>query len=153
VLGRTGELLVLIRYTMSAGLREWWLVHDESELVAALERAQIRYGRSDAVELHVTEGLVHRGNNHDSLQRQALSIVETTDVVMACRRKGDAQLRDVFETDDPSDIAEWFAEERDGQILVLPHPLLAGDEFYPDVGDRFLAYAPLPSGDVKLGAY
>ena len=150
-LRRKGELLVLIRHIY--GLREWWLVTDRAELERALARLSLQNGSSDAVELYATGELPFRGTDPKPLKARALDIVRETDVVMACKRQGDPELRDVDETNEATDIEAWFAEPHDGVLLVGAHPLLVHDQFFPQVDDAYLAYSPLANGSVKPGSY
>jgi hypothetical protein len=149
-LSRRGELLVFIRHNL--GLREWWLVSDESELDQALRQATGNNERSDAIELYTGE-FPHRGSDTEALKRTALEVVKQTDVVLAARHDGDPRLADVEETDEIEFIDEWFRKPHEGQVLVGSHPLLTHDDFWPDVDDCFLAYSELPDGTVRPGSY
>jgi hypothetical protein len=158
-LRRAGEALVLIRYTMAGGLRDWFLVRTPVELDEALAKVSGSYGRSDAVEVYATGELPHRGDDREQLRSAALAILQgtdvlvATDVVMACRQDGNAELQDVSETDDPEYVDEWFEAVHEGELLVGSHPLLTHDHFYPDRNDAFLAYGVTDDGTVVPGAY
>jgi hypothetical protein len=150
-LARVGELLILIRHTH--GVREWWMVSDEVELERALSRVTIAFGCSDSVEAHATRELPYRGGELTWLREKALDVLSSSDVVLACMRDGDPELHDVVETDEIEEVDEWLGEQHDGQLMVGPHPLPTRNDFYPDVEHAFLAYAPLPDGTVRPGAY
>jgi hypothetical protein len=152
-LGHAHELLVFIRYTHTGGSRDWFLVRNQAELEQALARVTVRWEHSDAVELYATGELPYRERDDERLRAKALEILRTTDVVLACKRDGDAELHDVTETDQANDVDEWFRTACEGERLALPHPLLTREAFYPDVADAFLAYAPKPDGTVAPGAY
>jgi hypothetical protein len=149
-----GELLVLVCYAQSAGLKDWYLVRDQADLDTVLRNipAAGRTGLSDRIEVYATGELPHRAvGEDDQLRRTAAELVRTTgEILMASRLEGDLELQDVEAAAEAEDVNEWFRDDCQGERLVGAHPFRHDND--PDAA-VFVAYNLGADGTIRPGAY
>jgi hypothetical protein len=156
-LTRAGELTIIVCFAQAAGQKVWYLVRDEAELETVLARipAAGQWGYSDRIEAYATGEFPYRGAAIDTeLRGRAIAVLRQmepgSEVVLAERVEGDPELHDVEATNEVSDIDEWLAEKRSGELLVGPHPFR--HDANPDA-DVLAAWNAGADGEIRPGAY
>jgi hypothetical protein len=153
-LARAGELTIVVCWAQAAGQKDWYVACSANELETVLARipASGQWGYSDRVEAYATKEFPYRGTKAASeLRDRALEVLrQRGEVVLAERHPGDPALRDVEATNEVSDIEEWFAETRDGELLVGAHPFRHDAE--PDA-DVVVAWNAGTDGEIRPGSY
>jgi hypothetical protein len=149
--------MIVVCFAQAAGQKGWYLVRDQAELETVLARipAAGRWGYSDRIEAYATREFPYRGGaTNTELRDRAIEVLRETEpdpeVVLAERVEGDPELHDVEATNEVSDIDEWFAEKRTGELLVGPHPFRHDAD--PDA-DFLAAWNAGADGEIRPGAY
>ena len=154
-----GEALVVILRTTTGGGREYFLASGAQDWPLIAQRAGGRYGRSDRVDVYLTNELPIRGAPDAENREKAVDLVLATgEVVLARHDPADSELRDVEEAGEVGEVREWFdALDPEASILVGPHPFRHEGAYpfgHPEARrDVLVAYGPNEEGNLVPGAY